>query len=302
MPARSTRCRPCSRRAWCRPVRTSLRPRPCSWPPTGRRRLTPRRSPRPSSRPPKDALPPHSRPAARRARRWASERRGWGLPSRSSLRRSARGSRRSRRRRTAAPVSCVAVGSPPPEQAARPSATAMRASGRAMRGTPARYAAGIQLRHEVLPGALRYEELFSKKQAEQDARSYRRKGLGVPAQWIVDVVRGHGLGVRPCSSPAAASAPSRSSCSRRAPLARRSWSSRRRTRRWLPSWRRGRRRRARGAVGDFAADGLTRRTSWSCTASSAVTRLRAAAHRSGLEGAADARLRIRRATFSPAPR
>ena len=38
-----------------------------------------------------------------------------------------------------------------------------------------------------------YEELFSKKQAERDARSYRRKGLGVPAQWIVDVVRGHGL-------------------------------------------------------------------------------------------------------------
>ena len=57
-----------------------------------------------------------------------------------------------------------------------------------------------------------YEELFSKKQAERDARSYRRKGLGVPAQWIVDVVRGHGLEVRPCSSPAAASAPSRSSC------------------------------------------------------------------------------------------
>ena len=38
-----------------------------------------------------------------------------------------------------------------------------------------------------------YEELFSEKQAERDARSYRRKGLGVPAQWIVDVVRGQGL-------------------------------------------------------------------------------------------------------------
>jgi len=38
-----------------------------------------------------------------------------------------------------------------------------------------------------------YEELFSEKQAERDARSYRRKGLGAPALWIVDVVRGHGL-------------------------------------------------------------------------------------------------------------
>jgi Methyltransferase domain len=38
-----------------------------------------------------------------------------------------------------------------------------------------------------------YEELFSEKQARRDARSYRRKGLGGPARWIVDVVRGPGL-------------------------------------------------------------------------------------------------------------
>jgi magnesium-protoporphyrin O-methyltransferase len=38
-----------------------------------------------------------------------------------------------------------------------------------------------------------YEELFSEKQAARDARSYRRKGLGAPAQWIVDAVRGQGL-------------------------------------------------------------------------------------------------------------
>ncbi len=38
-----------------------------------------------------------------------------------------------------------------------------------------------------------YEALFSEKQAGRDARSYRRKGLGAPAQWIVDVVRGQGL-------------------------------------------------------------------------------------------------------------
>jgi 2-polyprenyl-3-methyl-5-hydroxy-6-metoxy-1,4-benzoquinol methylase len=38
-----------------------------------------------------------------------------------------------------------------------------------------------------------YEELFSEKQAERDARSYRRKGLGAPAQWIVHAVRGQGL-------------------------------------------------------------------------------------------------------------
>jgi hypothetical protein len=38
-----------------------------------------------------------------------------------------------------------------------------------------------------------YEELFSEKQAERDARRYRRKGLDAPAQWIVDVVCDHGL-------------------------------------------------------------------------------------------------------------
>jgi 16S rRNA G966 N2-methylase RsmD len=38
-----------------------------------------------------------------------------------------------------------------------------------------------------------YSELFSAKQAERDARRYRSKGLGEPAQWIVDAVRGRGV-------------------------------------------------------------------------------------------------------------
>jgi hypothetical protein len=38
-----------------------------------------------------------------------------------------------------------------------------------------------------------YEELFSEKQAERDARRFRRKGLDAPAQWIVGVVCDHGL-------------------------------------------------------------------------------------------------------------
>jgi magnesium-protoporphyrin O-methyltransferase len=38
-----------------------------------------------------------------------------------------------------------------------------------------------------------YDELFSAKQAERDARRYRNKGLGKPAQWIVDAVRGRGI-------------------------------------------------------------------------------------------------------------
>ena len=111
--------------------------------------------------------------------------------------------------KTAAPVSDGELGrrgSPPPEQPARPSATRAKAS-------VERRAARLQGTHgQVLvmkccQAPSGYEELFSEKQAERDARSYRRKGLGRPARWIVDVVREQGSRARPCSSPAAASAP-----------------------------------------------------------------------------------------------
>ena len=38
-----------------------------------------------------------------------------------------------------------------------------------------------------------YEGFFSEKQAQRDARAYRRNGLGAPARWIVDVVRRRGI-------------------------------------------------------------------------------------------------------------
>ena len=117
-----------------------------------------------------------------------------------------------------------------------------------------------------------YEELFSKKQAERDARSYRRKGLGVPAQWIVDVVRGRPRGaavLEPGGGIGAIQIELLKAGAARSTVVELS-----------PAYeevaaelaRGGRRRRARGAdVGDFAADGTEPRTSWSCTASSAVT-------------------------------
>jgi magnesium-protoporphyrin O-methyltransferase len=38
-----------------------------------------------------------------------------------------------------------------------------------------------------------YDEFFSEKQARRDARAYRKKGLGAPARWIVDTLRGRGI-------------------------------------------------------------------------------------------------------------
>lgn len=38
-----------------------------------------------------------------------------------------------------------------------------------------------------------YDELFSKKRARRDARSYRRRGLHAPARWIVDTLRQAGV-------------------------------------------------------------------------------------------------------------
>lgn len=46
-----------------------------------------------------------------------------------------------------------------------------------------------------------YGELFSAKHAERDARRYRSKGLGKPAQWIVDAVRGRGVDGRSVLEP-----------------------------------------------------------------------------------------------------
>lgn len=38
-----------------------------------------------------------------------------------------------------------------------------------------------------------YDELFGAKQAQKDARRYRKKGLHAPARWIVDSVRSRGI-------------------------------------------------------------------------------------------------------------
>ena len=38
-----------------------------------------------------------------------------------------------------------------------------------------------------------YDEFFGAKQARKDARRYRRRGLGRPAQWIVDTVNERGV-------------------------------------------------------------------------------------------------------------